>query len=407
MLSLNKKISIYLLLFTSVIVSYLLGENSSGGSQHDYLSTKKYIDTFQIDFYEGMKLFKESSELHLPFFYLIIGNISKIIGINVLHYLYLIISSLIPYVFYKVLKKKFTDANYDVLFFLSIIIFLSPYFRSSAVWLTTDNLALLFFLLSINYFFKIEFQNKVFLINALLCFFYLVLASYIRHYYGIFFIFYFYIIYSKFDFYKNILIVLFNIVLSVPFILYINYISLDKNFSESFWFVNFNFTFNTLFFTSLFLFYFFPFILNNFSLRYVGLNFLSKKNIIILLLIIFSLIFITYDIPINQIGGGIFYKISMLYNINLFFIFALIGSLVLFFFTENLFRNYLMFLILIIIFPLSILFQKYYDPLIYILIFTLISSKFIDDLIISKEINLYLIGSYYLLFLISCNFYYF
>ena len=407
MLSLNKKISIYLLLFTSVIVSYLLGENSSGGSQHDYLSTKKYIDTFQIDFYEGMKLFKESSELHLPFFYLIIGNISKIIGINVLHYLYLIISSLIPYVFYKVLKKKFTDANYDVLFFLSIIIFLSPYFRSSAVWLTTDNLALLFFLLSINYFFKIEFQNKVFLINALLCFFYLVLASYIRHYYGIFFIFYFYIIYSKFDFYKNILIVLFNIVLSVPFILYINYISLDKNFSDSFWFVNFNFIFNILFFTSLFLFYFFPFILNNFSFRYLKLNFLTKKKIFLFLLIIFSLIFITYKIPIYQIGGGIFYKISMLYNINVFFIFALMGAVVLFFFTDSLFRNYLIFLILIIIFPLSILFQKYYDPLIYILIFTLISSKFIDNLIINKEINFYYIGSYYLLFLISCNVYYF
>ena len=122
MLSLNKKISIYLILFSSLIFSYLLGENSSGGSEHDYFATKKYIDVFQIDFYSGFELFRDSNELHFPFFYLIIGNISKITGITFIHYFYLIISSLIPLAFYNALKKKFLNINNDSLFFLSILI---------------------------------------------------------------------------------------------------------------------------------------------------------------------------------------------------------------------------------------------------------------------------------------------
>ena len=157
----NKKTISYLILFCSLIISFYLGENSSGGSKHDYLATKKYIDVFQIDFYLGLQSFKDIGELHLPFFYILIANLTKFLGETFVSFFYLIISSLVPLVLYSALRKKFPVAKAEILFFLSLIVFLSPYFRSSAVWLTTDNLALLFFLLSINSFLKIDHSKNI------------------------------------------------------------------------------------------------------------------------------------------------------------------------------------------------------------------------------------------------------
>ena len=98
---------------------------------------------------------------------------------------------------------NFSKKNDNVLFLLSLIIFLSPYFRSSTVWITTDNLALLFFLLSINSFLSTRIDKKSYLKNSFLCFFFLILASYIRQSYALFFILYFISIQSKLKLLEN------------------------------------------------------------------------------------------------------------------------------------------------------------------------------------------------------------
>ena len=79
---------------------------------------------------------------------------------SIVSLLYLIISSTLPLIIYNLLKVKFRKTDKNYLFYLSLLIFLSPFFRSSAVWLTNDNLALVFFALSIKYFFKIRNSNS-------------------------------------------------------------------------------------------------------------------------------------------------------------------------------------------------------------------------------------------------------
>ena len=172
MLTLNQKILIYLIFFITLVISFILGENSSGGAKIDYLLTKKYIDHFQKNLSLGIELFKIDNQGHLPFFYIFIANLNSLLGEKFVRYLYLILSSCIPLVFYNVLKKNFSEKSYDTLFFLSLIIFLSPYFRSSAVWITTDNLALLFFLFSINSFLNSQNYQHHYLKNVFLCFFF-------------------------------------------------------------------------------------------------------------------------------------------------------------------------------------------------------------------------------------------
>ena len=186
----DKNKTIYFLLFlASLFFSFFYGENSSGGAKLDHAITKSYVDNFALGYNTGFKYF--GNQIHSPFFYILLAETKKIFSPNILSIIYIFISSSIPIIFYLTLKKKFSRVNTNTLFALSLLIFFSPYFRSSAVWLTNDNLALLFFVLSINkYVHFTEVQNKKFQ-NFILCLFFLILASYIRQNYAIFSVFYF------------------------------------------------------------------------------------------------------------------------------------------------------------------------------------------------------------------------
>ena len=117
-------------------------------------------------------------------------------------------------------------------------------------------------------------------------------------------------------------------------------------------------------------------------------------------------VLIFYDIPELSNGGGVFYKISKVTNLNFIIFFSLIGSIILFCLNDLIGKNYLIYLILIFSYPFVYLYQKYYDPLIFILILSLIDSKFIKDLIENSKINIYFVFIYFTLFLIGSNLYY-
>lgn len=406
MLSINNKTLSYIFFFFTLLAAFYFGENSSGGSKNDYFITKKFFDAFQESFSNGFYVFTHPTGYQLPSFYFLIGNLINIFGETGAKYLYLIISSLIPLVLYNVLKKKFPNVQEDYLFYLSLLIFLSPYFRSSAVWLTTDNLGLLFFLLSINFFLEIQYSNKNIFRKSLYCFLFLILASYIRQYYAIFFILYFYKISIKQKLFENFFILLFNFICSIPALLYYFIISKNAETSDAFDYIKIDIFFNFLVFTSLFLFYMIPFLLSRKTLNVFFSLLKIKKKIITIIIAIFLLFFLIYNVPLHEFGGGVFYKISKLTYLSLFFFFSLIGALMLYIINKNNLTNNLIYFILVISFPKNIIFQKYYDPLLFILILTLFESKFISNIINEKKLSLVSIYSYFLFFLIFCNIYY-
>tara|TARA_B100000902_G_scaffold339604_1_gene341910 strand:+ start:829 stop:2049 length:1221 start_codon:yes stop_codon:yes gene_type:complete len=405
MLTTNKKILIYLMFFVTLVISVILGENSSGGARLDYLLTQKYIESFQIDFKTGIELFKKDNQGHLPFFYIFIANLNSFLGERFVSYLYLIVSSCIPFVFYNVLKKNFSEKSYDTLFFLSLIIFLSPYFRSSTVWITTDNLALLFFLFSINSFLNTRYYQQNHLRNTFLCFFFLVLASYIRQSYALFFIFYFISIQSNLKLIENFYVLMFNFLLSIPALIWVFFIFKFEGVQTGYYWAS-DYLINILIFTSLFFFYFFPFILNKYSYSDLNKKFSQKKLLLLFLTLLAFLVLVFYDIPELSHGGGVFYKISKITNLNFIILFSLMGLVILFCLNDLVAKNYLIYLILIFSFPFIHVYQKYYDPLIFIVILSIIDSKFIKNLIKNNNINIYFVFIYFTLFLIGSNLYY-
>ena len=211
---------------------------------------------------------------------------------------------------------------------------------------------------------------------------------------------------QKLNLLEKLYIIIFSIICSVPMIAYFFFVFDSNNSSRHSYFFEIDIIFNILTFTSLFFFYFLPFILNLYGLSKFKEVFILKKKYIAIIILVSLLIFFLYDIPEVLFGGGIFYKISTLSNLNFFFIFSCLGTLFLYIFNNNNKRNILIYLTLIFAFPFTTLFQKYYDPLVYILLLTLINSNFMNYLIDNYKIKLSFVFCYYLFFLISCNYYY-
>jgi len=411
-----KKISLYTLFVLSLFIGFILQENSSGGAKIDHDFFQIYINFFYLDFYDGLEKFLEnpSTIIQLPVFYIIISFFLKIIdNLVVLKFGYILICSFLPLIFFLILKKKFQFEK-EFLFYFSLLIFLSPYFRTSSIWLLGDNLSLIF--LSLSILFYLKFQDKKKILDIYLCFIFLILCSYIRHYYSFFIIYYLFYVYKNLNTKHLLYLIILSFILSLPALFYLKYIILNYNFIDTISsFSNTNYLSSGFVILTIILFYLIPFIINR---EFVIFNYYKKKIKILFLITLITFLIYIIDIfffkslivfPAN--GGGVFVK--LIYQANpilretLLFIVFLISFLVIdFIFHKNRFSNYLLLIILLISLPFEIIYQKYLDPLFYLLFFGLINSNYIKDIFFRKVISLNFVFIYFSFFYLFSFFYY-
>jgi hypothetical protein len=410
----NKKIIIYLLIYISFIISFIFGENSSGGSIQDFHQMKIYQKELSKNISQGILFFIESGQGHSPAFYIIKAILGKFLNDLTIDIIFLSLSFTIPMVFYTVLKKKFRGLDKNVLFLISIVFYLSPYIRSSASWTTNDNFAILFFLLSLSKFISFTTSEKKRIKNTLLCSIYLIVATYTRQYYLIIFIFYGFFLLKNNDIKLFFNIALFNLILLTPGFVYLYkffyfnlFVTTYTNNYVSGGFLKIDLIFKLLIFFTLYLFYIFPFFVNLKSYNLVKKLIKNNKVNLLLLSIFFILIYFNYTIVPNQFGGGVIYKISLFLNSKILFIFSSFVGLLLILATINLnLKNLFILAIFVFMFPFAIIYQKYYDPLMIIMFFGIMQSDLIYNKINSKKINMAFVFVYFLFFLIGSNIYY-
>lgn len=412
----NKKNFVYIIFSLSLFLGFYLGENSSGGAKLDYEYLYPFIDNFRHTFSSALDLFAKDTGtlIHSPVFYILIGKASNLLNnLYSIKVLYLLICCFLPFLFYLNLKQKFEN-NHDYIYFFSLIIFFSPYFRSSSIWLLGDNLSLIFFSLSIYFINKKINSNENFL-NYLLGIFFLILCCYIRYYYFLFSIYYFIIFYRNLNIKKVFILLFFAFILSIPALIYFLYIFNNYDFFNKLSkHSNLNIYSNSLIIFSIIFFYTIPFVLicRKKFIEYMKEN---KKIIIYFFIFFFLIFFVDYFwnvkiIFFSELGGGIFMKIANLSNISPSFLLSLISffSLLIldFFFKGNRIENYFLLTILILSFPIFTLYQKYFDPLYFFFFFGLIKSNQIQKIFTEKIQNLKIIYSYFIFFYISSIIYY-
>ena len=403
-------IIISLILYVSFFLGFFLDENATGGKV-DWEYHITIVEGFNVNFKET---FENYNNRHSPIFY-ILSSFFNIIFITpedaFYRFTHVSFSLFVVFFFYRCLQIKFENVNKITLFIISSFILLSPNFRTLSIWPQPIILGTILLLISIFYYLKFKksnLENKKFK-YALLNTFFLILSAYISPNFSLFVIFFLYNFYIHFNLSKKLfLIILLNLALSIPAFYYL--FALDKylNFFHSvssygydgYLGLSMNFSNKVLIISSIIFFHILPFLATKaFKINY---NF-YKKNYFscFAILILFSIFIYTFNFESSFGGGGIFFKISnyLLNNNIILYFFSFISIFLIFQLSYKNFNNFLLFLILVLLNPQLSIYHKYYDPLILILVFTIFSSK-IDKSYLNNKKNIFLIGSYSLLFLI-------
>ena len=400
----NKRFYIYLFCIFTLFISYLLGENSSGGSKIDNIITFQFVENFKYEFSNGLNYFISVQQIHSPIFYFLKAKFLLISNEEIFSLTYLLLSSIIPLFFYKTLKKKFINSeNKNILFAISLLIFLSPYFRSSAVWATSDNLALLFVTISLYFFIssfsKLKKKSYYYFISIL----FLIIASYIRQNYSLLFIFY---IIKSFEILERktiIYIILISLLLSFPALLYVKKIyELGSNLSI----IRPDYLSNSIIYLSIISFYLLPFFWSEKNKNKYKNLILNRKKILLFFSLIVILIFFYSDIERSDLGGGAILKLSKIIEFNfLFLISAILGVLLINYYYENL-SGLLTIILLFLSYPFSTLYQKYFDPTLILFFLILSGSKILQDNLEKNQFNIKVLYFYFGAFLFTTNYYF-
>ncbi len=397
----------YIILFIfyiSLLFGYYFDENLNLGAMGDWFHTDvPVIKASAIDLKETLLNYEKFGHRHSPV-YLIFLSVFYEFGfsLDIIRFVHLHISLILVFLFYRCLVFKFEDIEKNLVFILSLSLFLSPTFRSLSIWPSTRIIGLIFFTLSIYEFLKYQKYNKqVFIYKNLV---YLIISSYISPNFSIFIIYFFYEYLIREGIKKIIFLILFCLIFSIPafyyvFILGINFFNAGTPGvvdGESIG-LSFNFSNKVLLISSIIFFHLIPFLLNKNFLR----DFLQFdiKNISVSFLVCSVCIYF-FDYVLNFTGGGVFFQISnYIFGNNLFFfLVSFISLMLLFYFSKKSVGNFLLFVILIISNIQNTIYHKYFDPLIIILFFTIISTDLSNKFFMKKN-NLGYLFIFYILFI--------
>ena len=247
-------------------------------------------------------------------------------------------------------------------------------------------------------------QNIQPLKNSLMNTLFLSIAAYASPNFGIFVIFFFYEFFKKFSFSKEIFkIILLNIILSIPFFLYLFYFDINFIFNDNGWDIGDNFyslkniSNKIIIIISLFLFYLIPLIFSN--LKKIRLDFskFSLKYILAISSYFFIIYFFDFSTSykLTNSGGGFFYNLSniLFKNDYLLFFICFFTYLYLFDFIYSVKKNLIIFICLILSNPQVTIWQANFSPTIFFLIFLIF-----NGLINEKKLNLKTLIIFYLYF---------
>ena len=400
----RNNIYLLLILYLSLLLGFYFGENLNYGAKPDWYYTNfPAIKDFSENLSKTLFNYDKYNHRHSPIYLIFLSLFSKIgINFDLIRFIHLNISIYLIYIFFKCLCLKFKKIDKNILFLLSISIFLSPTFRSIAIWPDTRIIGLIFFTLSIYEFLKFNNSKNInfFYKNII----YVVVSSYISPNFSVFIIFY-YLFFLRYVEIKHIFLsILLSSLLSLPalyylFVLDINFLlgqTPGANINDTVG-LDFNISNKILIISTIIFFHLIPFMFDKKFLNEFIIS-IKKNFFFILIFLIVNLYFFDY----LQIftGGGFFFHLSLLlFNNNLIFYFFSFFSLfiIAYFILSNL-NNTILYILLILSNVQNTIYHKYYDPLVMILFF-LLFAHFLPEKFLSRKKNLIFLYLFYLFFI--------
>ena len=380
---------IYLLIFLNILTflfGFIYSEEHGASILDANLHTYPAIEGLKNNFIQNIITYGKYGENSYPLHHIIYAYTNPFEVGSLFYRLQSCTLSLIVIIFfYLILNLRFKIKIEEALF-LSSILLLSPYFRTSAYWGMTENTGLIFLIISIFFFIKLQKTDdeKSYQLS-LICLF-SALALYARLQYVFLCIFFYFYLTYKLNLKRVVFVSINYIIYSIPglILIFIWGGLLDEQYSGEFsYFISANSIPRTLLVIfSLIGFYSLPFIiiLNDKILEVL------KKNIInffVSLLICTSIYFFfninilaldeTNSFPYGQgFVSHVSYKLTNLKESYL--IFCSLGLLVTYKIFNYSIRNKFLVIALLSVFSFRVhFFSEYLDPLLFILFFTLLN----------------------------------
>ena len=394
-----------ILLYLTLIFGFYFDENLNFGAIPDWnQGDLPVIKDLSINIKKTLLTYESYGHRHSPVYLIFLSLFRKIgFSFDAIRLLHLNISLILIFFFYKCLVLKFDKVEKNILLILSLSIFLSPTFRSLAIWPSSRLVGLIFFVISIYEFLKFLSTHKISHMwkNVIL----LIAASYVSPNFSLFIIFFFIHYFKKIDFKNLIPIMLFCICASIPALYYI--FILDINFllagtpgineSEAIS-LNFNISDKILIISTILFFHLLPFLINK---KFIN-NFFkpSKKDIIVTAaFFIINLYFFNY--LMNFTGGGIFFQLSNFFfkNNYFFYLVSFVSLMLLCYLSKRDTNNFTIFFLLIISNIQNTIYHKYYDPLIMILFFTLLNTN-LNYTFFKNRNNIFYVYFFYFIYIL-------
>ena len=392
-------------LYISLIIGFFNGENLNFGTKPDWYGTNlPTIKLFAENFYETFLSYDNLNHRHSPVYVIFLSLLVKLgVSFEFIRFFHLNLCILLIYFFYKCLKLKFKSIDKNILILLSTVIFLSPTFRSIAIWPESRIIGLIFFTISIYEYLK--FCEKKYYSHYFKNIIFLIISSYISPNFSVFILFFYYYYFKH----LNIRFIIYGLIVcaisSIPAIYYLFF--LDINFllattpgenAGELASLSFNFADKLMIISTIIIFHLFPFLFyKNF---FDDLIKIGKKYLIAILFIFFVCVFF-FSYKINFTGGGFFFQISnYLFENNFsFYLIVFLSLITLGLFAKENKSNILIFVLLVISNVQNTIYHKYYDPLIIIIFFTILNHNLPKNFL-SKKFNLIKLYVFYLLYIL-------
>ncbi len=420
-LIIEKNISIFtsFILIVYFFFGYLIDENTAGAGPYDF----KLI-------WSNLQLFKEGIISNLgsldyndsrpPLSYIIHILINPlIIDQQSFRFSVLLISLIVPLLLFFSIKLNYKDLDNNLLLLLTLIITLSPFFRTNAYWGLGENYGMIFLLSSylvlqkFKSTFKINSSFKNYFIIFFLC-----LSSSLCVYFDQKLIFipayiFFFLMNFKIELKYKLTVLLFFTIFALPFLFLINIwgsilppdASLSRGVGRQFHIFHLGYCLTII------AFYIAPLLLfkkkgiKDFKDKLLTKNFSLILSLFLIYIFVILLFGNFQSLPI--IGKGFIHKVLILTteNINIRFFLTIISFFIAFILIYIYFDNkydliiILFFLTLsIIVFPFQ---QEYLDPLVYILALTFFKTRLNFNLR-----KTYFLLAYFLIFSLVSKYYY-
>lgn len=410
---------IALILISLSIILYFIGfyfrEISNGAAHTDFqLHIWLLINDFEKDFIGTLKNYLTYREATFPFYHSIQSILNPFkSNYSSFHFSNTILNLFILFIFYYFLKKKisFDNSNLSIII-IPFIFLLSPWFRSTSFWSTTENFALFFLIPACYYLFLLIKDQDNHKTNFLLTLF-ISLTIYSRQQFLFLALTHISILIISSDYKKLLNTFVYYFFLSLPGI-YTYYIwgvfsDLNNATSASNYISLQNIFVNIPKISTLIFFYLAPIFLINIKTIRKIINF--KEFLIYFVLIIFIEYILFKNINYGKFGGGYIIKFNQIFFNNSIYLIILISSI---FFSIIIclrklinYRYYLLLLFIFLVIGLpKYLYQEWFDPIYLIFYYMLIPEEKLVLFNLNKTKSIYFLYIWELTILFIAIIYY-